>query len=126
VRFTTQGTFETFNVKTMQSKKTGKDFLVGEVILNIVNKKLDYETETFEDMDPVPVPFKVMGKLAEQIQTLPYGAVCEVVFEVSGREYQGKYFSEIRAFKVSQVDVAEDQKPANPPKKKEDDAQIPF
>lgn len=123
MRYTAQGAFETFDSKIIPGRNDKPDFEIGTIVINVVNKRLNYDTEEFELMPPVPVPFTVRGKLVEKIKVIAFGAKCDVSFEVSGREYQGKYYAELRAFKIV---VDGDQPSPAPEGEKLPEADIPF
>jgi len=122
MKYIATGTMETFSIEDKTSK-AGTDYKTGYVVVNIVNQKIDFETGEHEDLPAAPTPFSVFGKQAEKVMALPFGCTVEVKFEITGREYNGKYYSELKASLVKMLDVAEDQKQI-PGKLSADD--IPF
>lgn len=59
----------------------------------------------FETMERYPkqVAISMMGKLCENITKTPKGTLCKIKFDAESREYNGRYYTELRAWSFSNV-----------------------
>lgn len=64
-------------------------------------KKRDYVIETF-DQYPKKIAFDLFGDRADQF-TMNVGDTIKLYFDIESREYNGKYFTNIRGWKVEHV-----------------------
>lgn len=76
-------------------------------------KKFSFVIET-SGQYPQKVPFEVWGEEKWSNMRVQEGASVVVSFDVSGREYQGKYFVSLNAWKVMRTD-GQQQAPAPQP-----------
>lgn len=73
---------------------------------NGVNKIKEYVIEEVEGQYPKKMCFEIYGTDRIQKFNLQLGDLVEICFNVDAREYQGRWFNSIRAWKVNKL-VAE-------------------
>ena len=66
----------------------------------------DFVLETNENMMTRRIPFTIFGE--ERLATYPLqtGDNVNVFFDINGREYNGRWYAEIRAWKIERVGAA--------------------
>ncbi len=68
-------------------------------------KKQDFVIET-NDAYPKKVCFTAWGDLIDQLNAYPVGSTLNVGFDVASREYNGKWYSDIKAWKIERLETA--------------------
>ena len=62
--------------------------------------KRDFVLETTGDKYPKKICFSAWGDKSAEIANYPSGAELKISFEVSSREYNGKWYTDLRAWKI--------------------------
>lgn len=89
-----------FQAHTVEEKQGNKGpFKAGLAVFKVDNSYEDARTGEYVDARP-DVPFNVFGQSAEIAEKLQFEQECEINFEIKGREYQGKYYPEIKALVI--------------------------
>lgn len=65
--------------------------------------KGSFVIETESDKYPKKVCFTTWGDIVDEVRTIAPGTNVQVSFDIDSREFQGKYYSEIKAWKVESV-----------------------
>lgn len=98
------------------TSKAGKDW-----------NKQEFVIET-NDQYPKPVCFTCFGDKTDLISNIKVGDSVEVGFNVESREYNGRYFHNINAWKVVKIENSQQEQPTPPeisqPEGADDD--LPF
>jgi hypothetical protein len=95
-----KGTFQAQELVTRDGNKG--PYKVGDAIFEIDQSYEDNRTgEMVKNIQDVP--FNVIGRNAEFVETLVYGQECEISFEISGRENKGRHYSSLRVFTIKPI-----------------------
>lgn len=99
-------------------------------------KKLDFVLEVPDDQFPKKICFTLFNDKTELVKESDKNRELEVSFNLEGREYNGKWYHNVNAFKIDRVDKsagAGDQLPPPPhdlddymPVKEGDNDDLPF
>jgi hypothetical protein len=76
------------------TSKAGKDW-----------KKKDFVIETTEDQYPKKIAFTVFGDKIQSLFTFTEGQLVDVSFNLESREYNGKWFHNVNAWKIQPEEV---------------------
>jgi hypothetical protein len=87
------GNFEGHTIEEKQGKQG--PFLVGNILIKVDNSYTPKGKPKVENFSVVP--FTVIGATAKQALELRFNQLVEIQFEVKGREWNGKQYSEVRA-----------------------------
>lgn len=85
---------------------TGKIILVGEPRTGVSKttgtpwKTQEYVLETLDDQYPRKFVFSVFGEERIALYNISLGEVVKVFFDFNGREYNGRWYNDIRVWKV--------------------------
>lgn len=82
-------------------------------------KKQDFVIETQGDY-PKKVCFSLWGDRISSINGLKEGAQLKVSFEPNSREYNGKWYTDLRAWRIEKLDAASGNNQVPPPPSEED------
>lgn len=115
-----KGKFQIHNVEEKEGKNGKPPFKAGAAVFKVDNSYQDSRTGEYVAAFP-DVPFNVFGTSAELTEKLQFDQECEINFEIKGREYQGKYYPEIKALNIKPLTPLAEQKET-----KADDADIEF
>ena len=91
-------------------------------------KKRDFVIETTSDKYTKKICFSAWGDKAEEIENYPNGTELNVSFEVSSREYNSKWYTDLRAWKIDVLAEYVSKAEALPTIAdfKEDNSDLPF
>lgn len=64
-------------------------------------KKCDFVIDIPGERFPKKICFTAWGELVDQIQGMQMGSDIKVSFDLSAREYNGKWYSDVKAWRVS-------------------------
>jgi hypothetical protein len=81
-------------------------------------------TLIFHDVKTSYVPIKFLWDLADTVADVKKGDNVQIVGHLGGREYDGKYYSEIIADSIEVAGKTENKKPETAPSADDDD--VPF
>ena len=98
--FKIKGTFQAQTITTKEGSKG--PYKVGEAIIKVDQSYEDPRTGE-QVVNLSEIPFNVIGRAAEFVETLQYDQEVEINFEIKGREYNGKYYSQLRAVSIKPV-----------------------
>lgn len=85
----------------MEFKLKGKLKVKGE--LKQVSDKfrvMDFVIETPDEKFPQSIQFQVMNDRIQEMDKYSIGEELEVTFDIRGREYNGKYYNSLNAYKI--------------------------
>lgn len=88
-------------------------------------KKQDFVIET-GDKYPALVCFTLFGDKLSLLNGVSVGDEVDVSFNIESREYNGRYFHNINAWKVESTNKAEQQSPPGPQQGNKDGEDLPF
>lgn len=63
-------------------------------------KKCDFVIET-SDKYPKKICFSAWNELADQIENTAIGSDLQISFDISSREYNGRWYTDVKAWKIS-------------------------
>ncbi len=115
-KFVVKGKFHSHAIATRTKKDSVETFVAGDAIFEIDNS-YEKEGQIVSKIDLVP--FNVFGKTAEKVMMYTSGEELSITFQLEGREYQGKYYPQVKAPFIHHIEKA---KPSD--KKKDED--VPF
>jgi hypothetical protein len=72
-------------------------------------KKKDFVIETTEDQYPKKIAFTVFGDKIQSLFTFTQGQLVDVSFNLESREYNGKWFHNVNAWKVEAGEVQQNE-----------------
>jgi len=107
-----------FLVKKFDTEQKTDKFSIRQFVVKIETKNENY---------PEYVPFQLMNDRCELIDNIEEGTEVEVSFDIKGREWQGKYFGSLAAWKC--IPVGNVHKKEEPKAQAVDDAKfdnMPF
>ena len=61
---------------------------------------MDFVIETPDDKYPQTIQFQVINDRIQEMDKFTLGEELEVSFDIRGREYNGKYYNSINAYKI--------------------------
>lgn len=76
--------------------------------------KQEFIIET-EDQYPKKACFSLWGDKTQVLKSLKPGMMLTVSFNIESREYQGRWFTELRAWKIDMADNSSQESPENIP-----------
>ena len=81
----------------------------------------------YEDLRILSISFQLTQNNCEKLDQIAEGQEVEVCFRIRGREYQGKYFNNLEAWRVDAIEGAKMPEPAIAVGDANDtDADLPF
>ena len=84
-------------------------------------KKLDFVVEIPDDQFPKKICFTLFNDKTEMIRPGDKNGEVEVTFSLEGREYNGKWYHNVNAFKIDRLDKNSSVEASIPPPYNEDD-----
>jgi len=84
-------------------------------------KKLDFVLEVPDDQFPKKICFTLFNDKTEMIKEADKNREVEVSFSLEGREYNGKWYHNVNAFRIDRLEKAESTSDQVPPPYNEDD-----
>ena len=77
-------------------------------------KKQGFVLQT-EEQYPKTIAFEAWGERVDDLSSASLGSMLKVSFEPESREWQGKYFTQLRAYKIANLSGASQPEPAHQP-----------
>lgn len=68
-----------------------------------------------EDRYPQDILFRVTKDRCSQLDSISVGERLKLTFDIRGREYQGRFFVNLEAFRIERPDVSQDAPAADEP-----------
>lgn len=84
-------------------------------------KKMDFVLEVPDDQFPKKICFTLFNDKTEMIRTADKNTEVEVSFSLEGREYNGKWYHNVNAFKIDRMEKSSSAGDLVPPPFNEDD-----
>jgi hypothetical protein len=78
-------------------------------------KKKDFVIETTEDQYPKKVAFTLFGDKINLLSSITQGQLVDVSFNLESREYNGKWFHNVNAWKIEAGEVQQQEPVQNIP-----------
>ncbi len=107
-----------FLFKKFDTEQKTDKFSIRQFVVKIETKNKNY---------PEYVPFQLMNDRCELIDNIEEGTEVEVSFDIKGREWQGKYFGSLAAWKcVSTNILSKNSKAQTESSVSDDNGNLPF